>query len=407
MRHGCRCVHSGSLGSRACALGVLRFIRFHWVHAGAPSWSPGSFGVVGSTRTRPGGRRDHSRSFGSLWCVLVVFVLCWVPARTPCMSSGSIGYLGSRGCAHGFIGFILVRWVHSDASWVWSCSFMVVGFTRVRLGDCRLYLLSLGSLRCSLGVVWFIRGVRGAPWGRSVPFGVVGFTPVRPGVVVFIRGVWVHASASWVSFASFGVVGCWVHPGAPWVSSESFGVVGVRPAGQRVHSRSLGSLTCVLRVVGNIRCRWVHCGEPLWLLGSFGFDEFIHMHSFGVVGFIVVRQGVVGFIQGRWAHSGVLWPSSGSFRVPGFIGLVGFIGMRCVHWGAPRVLPQGSSGSSEFGCSLGVVGFNRERWVHSGAPCGSWGSFGVVRFTRLRLWSSGSFGVVGFSRVRPGCRLVD
>ena len=39
------------------------------------------------------------------------------------------------------------------------------------------------------------------------------------------------------------------------------------------------------------------------------------------------------------------------------------------------------SGSlSSFWCNLGVVGFVRGRWVHSGVSWESLGSFGVVRF---------------------------
>ena len=86
--------HSGSLGSRGCALGVVGGRRVHadalWgssapsearcVHTGAPGGGSGSFGVVGFTRVRSGGR--------------------WVLSG---VSSGSFGVLG--------------RSVHSDAPW--------------------------------------------------------------------------------------------------------------------------------------------------------------------------------------------------------------------------------------------------------------------------------------------------
>ena len=89
-------VHSGSLGSFGCALGVVGFLLVPW-------WSLGSFGVVGLA---PWGRWDHT------------------------------GSLGSFGCALGVVGFIRGRWVHSDAS-CWSLGlFGDVGFIPVHSG-CR------------------------------------------------------------------------------------------------------------------------------------------------------------------------------------------------------------------------------------------------------------------------------
>ena len=61
----------------------------------------------------------------------------------------------------------------------------------------------------------------------------------------------------------------------------------MRPGERWIHSRSLGSFGCDLGVVGFIKGRWVHSGAS-W--GSLG--------SFGVVGFIGVHTGVVGFIRG-------------------------------------------------------------------------------------------------------------
>ena len=62
------------------------------------------------------------------------------------------------------------------------------------------------------------------------------------------------------------------------------------------------------------------------------------------------------------------------------------------------------------GCALEVVWFIRGRWIHSGELRGSSGSFGVVRFNLghalvvagfIRDPTWGSFGVLGFTRVRP------
>ena len=73
----CRRVHSGSLGSRVCALLVVDFIRGRWVR-GLASWgSWGSLGVVGFMWVRPGGRGDHSVSLGSRGCYLVSAGVVW------------------------------------------------------------------------------------------------------------------------------------------------------------------------------------------------------------------------------------------------------------------------------------------------------------------------------------------
>ena len=88
---------------------------------------------------------------------------------------------------------------------------------------------------------------------------------------------------------------------------------------------------------------------------------------------------VVGFIRGRWIHSGSPWVSLvllwfallGCWVYPeslgsvGFaLGVVGFIRVRRVHlrlsWG--RWVHPGSLGSLVF--ALGVVGFIRGRWIY-------------------------------------------
>ena len=59
-------VHAESLSSLGFALGVVRFIRGRWVHAMAPWWSLGSFGVVEFTLVRHGWRWVDPESLGSL-----------------------------------------------------------------------------------------------------------------------------------------------------------------------------------------------------------------------------------------------------------------------------------------------------------------------------------------------------
>ena len=184
------------------------------------------------------------------------FGLCGVDGFTRVFTRGlwvHPGSLGSFQCAHEVVGFNFGRWVHSGAPWV---SF------RVAFGY-------------ALGVVGFILGhwVHSvvAPWWLFGSSWVVEFTRERP------VGRWFHA-------------GRWVHPlwhsGTPW---RSFGVGGftrvrssvvvgftrVRPGERWVYPGSLGSLRCALgivvfipglvhsmRVVGFIRGRWVHSGAP-------------------------------------------------------------------------------------------------------------------------------------------------
>ena len=80
-------------------VGVVVFIRGRWVHRGSPGGPAGSSGVAGFTGVRPGGRRVHPWSLGSLECAL-----------------GSVGFIRGRfvaslECALGAIGFIRGRWV--------------------------------------------------------------------------------------------------------------------------------------------------------------------------------------------------------------------------------------------------------------------------------------------------------
>ena len=114
VRPACLLVHSCSLGSYGCAMGVVGFIR---VRSGTPwGWS-GLLGFVGFIRAR---RRIHR------W-------VRWVQS----------GALGSFGQVQVVIGLIPVRWihlgagpggrmVHSHALLGSSVSFGFVGFKRAR-----------------------------------------------------------------------------------------------------------------------------------------------------------------------------------------------------------------------------------------------------------------------------------
>ena len=146
-----------------------------------------SFVGVGFILLRPGGRRVHWESLGSIGKLFV--------------------------CALVVVGFIRGRSIHSGAQWVSLRLFgdvgfiqvrpgghWVVGFIQVSAGGCRVHSGSLGSFRCTLGIVGFI-------WGRWVqlgaPFELSGTLGSSLGVVVFIRGRWVLSSVLWGSLGSF------------------------------------------------------------------------------------------------------------------------------------------------------------------------------------------------------------
>ena len=112
--------------------------------------------------------------------------------------------LGSLRCALGVVGYVRGRWVHRVALWVSSGSFGVAGFIRVRPGE-------VGFFR-GRSVYW------SAPWGSSGLFGVSGYIGKRVG---FVRSRWVHCGAPFV-VVGFGQ-GHWIHWGDPWVRSGSFG----------------------------------------------------------------------------------------------------------------------------------------------------------------------------------------
>ena len=120
-RHGGRCVDPGSLLSLGFSLGVVGFIRGHWVDSDSPCGSLGLYGVVGFTRVRAGGRWDRLIHSNSPW-----------------------GSLDTLGFAVGVVGFIRG---HTGLPWGSLCSCGFLGFTLVRHGCRRVHSgLPWGSL---------------------------------------------------------------------------------------------------------------------------------------------------------------------------------------------------------------------------------------------------------------------
>ena len=178
----------------------------------------------------------------------------------------------------------------------------------------------------------------------------------------------------------------------------------------------MGSLTCALGVVGFIRHSVVRSCVPRGSLSSswvVGFTRapWVLLGSSAVVGFPDVHLGVCWvhsrvFPGGRWVHQGSL----GSLART--LGFVGFIRGRWVHSGCRRFHPVSLTSLAR---ALGVAAFIRSRCVQSRAPCVSLGLSGVIRFTRVRTsiipgscdhsrahWRSlSSSGFVGFTVALP------
>ena len=149
-----------------------------------------------------------------------------------------------------------------------------------------------------------------------------------------------------MSLGSSGVVEFTrVRPGGRWVHLQSLGPW---------HSpwKSLGSLGVALRVVGFMRGRWVHSGSPWGSFGSSWVVEFtrirfeyrwLHPEPLGSLLFALV---LVGFIRCRWVHSD-------SYQV-GSLGSSAFVGFTSVRLGG-RLVRRRSLGS--LGVALSAIGF--------------------------------------------------
>ena len=137
-----------------------------------------------------------------------------------------------------------------------------------------------------------------------------------------------------------------------WGSLGSSWVAGVCPECRWVHPGSLGSLGCVLWVIGLLWGRCVLWGERSWSSpcgssGSSWVPGFIGMHPVGClvhlgsIGSSLKALGVVEFIRGRWINRGVHRGSTtgslgSSGCAPGIVCLTGFIE---VHTGGRRIYP--------------------------------------------------------------------
>ena len=196
-------VHSGSLVTLGCNLGVSGFIRGGLVQSSSPWRSMASSEVDRLIWERPAGHWVHLGLFGLFGCALgvVMFIWgCWCDSGAP---------WGSFRCVLGVVGLIPVRpgrrWVHSVLLGSFGCSLGVVGFIR----GCWVHSgASLDSFGCALGVVVYIRCCLvnlGTPWGRCVHSGLLD---------PFGYALW--------SLGLFRVVGhVRVHPGGHWVCSVS------------------------------------------------------------------------------------------------------------------------------------------------------------------------------------------
>ena len=176
MRHRDRLVHTRSMGSLGCALGVVRFIRVE----------------------------------GSLGCTLgcVCFIRIHWGAPLGCVVHPVS--LGSLGSVLGVVGFVRCRWIHWGTTWK---SYSFAGIIGARPGNRQVHPALLGSFGYAAENLGFIRE--------------------------FILGLWIHWCAPWGHRVHLGTLGSlgyaswfirvrWVHWGAPWGSLGSSWVIGVR-----------------------------------------------------------------------------------------------------------------------------------------------------------------------------------
>ena len=227
VRPGCRRVHTGSLYKFGCALVVFGFIqgslgssRFtllvigficdRSVNLGSPLTTSGSFSVVAFIRVHP--------------------VCRWVHSSVPWGSSGSFG----------IVGYIRVHPEGRSLS-----SFGVVRYIRVPPGCRRVHSGSLGTSRCTLGIMGsfaVVAFIQMRHWGRRVVCGSLCLFVCVLGVVVLIQGRWEHSGGPWLSSGSFGLADfIRVRPECLWVYSVSLGSFQCALGGRRINAGTLDS----------------------------------------------------------------------------------------------------------------------------------------------------------------------
>ena len=213
--------------------------------------------------------------------------------------------------------FIRVPWVHSCATFRWSCSFRFVGCTRAHwwsgraVGDVAFIRRVVGFNQLHSGTPWLLSGYispcsgcRAVKSGSLCSFGgtvyVVGFIWVHSGEALGVAGfIWAHPGGRRVRLGSLGFFGRspegrWVHSAAPWVLSGSFGFVCAHPVRRGFHSHSLGSFG------GSPVGRCVHSDAPWGVSGSFGFVGFILVCPWG-------RPVHWGWLRSFGRALGVVW----------------------------------------------------------------------------------------------------
>ena len=218
---------------------LLGSLRFSWVHSGATSGSSGSFAFVGFIRSRLGGRRFHSGSFGRTLEFVGFIRVCCVHAGAPWGSLGS---------------FVFVRFIQAR-NWrrrVHSGLFGLFGRALVVFGLIQVLLVRSGTPYGSSSLFGFIGLIRAYPGGRRFQsFFLVAFGRAKD-VVVFIRvrrrGCLVYLDSLDSFWCTLGVVG-FIRVG--WVCSRA------STSGRLVYSGSLGSfrkiVQFIFRFVGLVR----------------------------------------------------------------------------------------------------------------------------------------------------------
>ena len=167
----------------------------------------------------------------------------------------------------------------------------------------------------------------------------------------------------------------------------------VRAAGRWVHPGSLRSFGFALGVVGSL---WgsLRSSAVVWFTWVRPVGHWVHPASLGLLGFAPCVVEFIGFALGVTARTAGRSADPGSLGSVAFaLGVVGFIQsarFTRVRLGSGRVQPDS---------------------FHTGSRCGSFGSSGVVGFSRVRPWgrwvhprsldSLGfAMGVTGFIRGR-------